>query len=107
MLNGLWSGRFEAMGKSGAGVAVFVGGKILGGDSAFIWSGTYQEQGEKLTTDIHVKRYDLSMESIFGVNEYNLHVDAKIEGDKITGTGTSPALHGIKLNVTLIKRVGV
>jgi hypothetical protein len=106
MLSGLWSAQFEAQGNKGAGVAVFVGGKIFGGDSAFIWSGTFQEQGDRLIGDVHVKNFEPSIQSVFGVNEYDLHIEGKIQGDKVTGVGTSPSLPGAELNMTLTKRVG-
>ena len=105
MLSGLWTAQFEVTGRRGAGVAVFAGRKVLGGDSGFVWSGAYQEQGDALKADVHVKNFEPSVPSVLGPGEYDLHIDGKIQGDRITGTGTSAALGGTKLNVTLIKRV--
>jgi hypothetical protein len=41
---------------------------------------------------------------MFPATEYDMHIEGKVQGDKITGIGTSPALPGVKLNVTLTKR---
>jgi hypothetical protein len=107
MMDGLWSAQFEAMGNRGSGVAVFISGKVLGGDSGFMWSGTFQESGDSLKAAVHVKNFEPSIQSVFGVNEYDLRIEGKIQGDRITGIGTSPSMGGAKLNVTLIKREGL
>ena len=107
MVDGLWSAQFEAMGKRGSGVAVLVSGKVLGGDSGFIWSGFFQESGDSLKADVHVKNFEPSVPAIFGAKEYDLHIEGKIQGDMVTGVGTSPSIGGAKLNVTLIKREGL
>jgi hypothetical protein len=107
MISGLWNAQIDAHGNKAGGVAVFVNGKVLGGDSAFIWSGTLQESGDSFKAAVHVKQYDQTVQSIFGIAEYDMHIDGRIQGDRITGTGTSPSLGPTKLTVTLIKRADV
>jgi T3SS negative regulator,GrlR len=107
MVNGLWSAQLSAGGNKAGGVAFFVNGKVFGGDTAFIWSGTFQEAGDSFKATVHVKQYDRTVASLFGAAEYDIHIDAKIQGDRITGTGTSPSLGGTKLNVALTKQVNV
>jgi autotransporter translocation and assembly factor TamB len=109
MVSGLWTVQFEAMGNRGAGVAVFTNGKVLGGDSGFTYTGTFQEAGDSLKADIWVKNFERSVPSLVGANEYDLHIEGKLQGDRATGTATSTsaALRGNKINFTLIKREGM
>lgn len=42
MIDGFWTVKFK--GVQGGGVAVFSKGKILGGDSGYTYTGTYEEK---------------------------------------------------------------
>ncbi len=50
----------------GAGVITLVGGQLFGGDSAFLYKGTYTERGNTLTAQVQVNRYAAGMGSVMG-----------------------------------------
>lgn len=56
-MNGLWVAHFNAGPAHGNGLAVFRAGEILGGDLAHTWTGTYQEEGNRLYARIRVSPY--------------------------------------------------
>ncbi len=53
-MKGLWIAHFNAGAAHGNGIAVFRDGEILGGDFAHVWTGTYEEEGERLYARIRV-----------------------------------------------------
>ncbi|HEX4068268.1 MAG TPA: GrlR family regulatory protein [Acidobacteriaceae bacterium] len=56
-MNGLWVAHFNAGPAHGNGLAVFRSGEILGGDLAHTWTGTYQEEGDRLYARVRVAPY--------------------------------------------------
>jgi len=56
-MNGLWIAHFDAGAAHGNGLAVFREGEVLGGDFAHTWTGTYEEEGQKLYARIRVAPY--------------------------------------------------
>jgi len=42
MVEGFWIVQYEGAQGNGGGVAVFMRGRVLGGDTGFIYTGTYQ-----------------------------------------------------------------
>jgi hypothetical protein len=56
-MNGLWIAHFNAGPAHGNGLAVFRSGEILGGDLAHTWTGTYQEEGDRLYARVRVAPY--------------------------------------------------
>ena len=78
MLEGLWISRFvvpapEPLGILN-GVVVIETGRILGGDSGFLYIGEIGEKsGDEWPVSVRIKRHDERVESIFGdVDDYIL-----------------------------------
>jgi len=80
MVNGLWTMKIQAnTGKTAFGVAVFADGKILGGDSAYYYAGTYSVRGEMLTGEVKATSYSGVISSLFGSPAGIIKVKGKIE----------------------------
>lgn len=78
MLEGLWVTRFEAPSAESHdilnGVVVIETGRILGGDSGFLYLGEIAEKsGDVWPVSVRIKRHDERVQSIFGdVDDYVL-----------------------------------
>src|SRR5436309_114678 len=77
MLEALWSVEFVSnVQGTGAGVAVLETGRILGGDTSFIYIGSYKTKNDKVIADIKVTNYRGVPSSVFGpIKEFNLHLE--------------------------------
>jgi len=60
-MEGFWTVQFQGVQGMGAGVITLVGGQLFGGDSSFLYKGTYAEQGNTLTAQVQVNRYAAGM----------------------------------------------
>lgn len=104
-IDGLWTAKIQAGGSSTSGVMVFANGRVLGGDSGFMWTGTFKVSGGSVKADIYVKNYDPRIPPrLFGVTEYDVSMYGVIKGDLISATGSSPAYRGVNVSLVLTKR---
>ncbi len=77
MLEALWSVEFVSnVQGAGAGVAVFETGRILGGDFAFTYIGSYKTKNDKIVAEIKVTNFRGEPHSVFGpIKEFNLYLE--------------------------------
>ena len=61
MIEGLWIVQYHGPPGTGGGVVVFVKGQVLGGDSGFTYSGSYDLTGELFKAKVEVQNFDPSM----------------------------------------------
>jgi len=92
MLEALWSVEFGSnVGGFGAGVAVFETGRVLGGDSAFMYVGSYRTENGVVYSDIRITKYNnlSDMQSIFGpLTSFSLKVSGKADAKEMVLTGS-------------------
>jgi hypothetical protein len=89
-MEGLWSVRFGANGSEVVyGVAVFVGDRILGGDAAFYWVGTYNRSIEdQASVTIEARSHSgLPVRNIFGqlTKSYSIELTAFVSPNPPVG----------------------
>jgi T3SS negative regulator,GrlR len=90
MVEGFWLLQFEALQGNGAGVVVFVKGKVFGGDNQTTYVGDYHEEGGTLSARVFIHNYVPGVASIIGVEgDYLLDVKGTVEGDVISAVGTA------------------
>lgn len=66
-IEGLWVVQFRSNSMDmGTGVAVFVDGKIHGGDASYYYTGEYSENENKMNAELLVERYGEGSD-IFGL----------------------------------------
>ena len=92
--------------RDGAGVITLIGGQAFGGDSGFLYTGTYTQQGNALTARVHVKQYVAGIANVMGRNEFDLELAGTLQGNIITATGRIPGT-SLHLNGTLTKQAGL
>lgn len=87
MIEGLWILQILPPPVTSGGVAVFVNGKIFGGDNGFSWVGTYAISGNLIKGRVHVHNFDPEIQSVLGVpGDYDMHFSGNLEADVIIGT---------------------
>ncbi len=104
MIDGFWIVYAQSKHGNAGGVAVFMRGKIYGGDSGFYYVGTYE--GDKIVkARIAVRNFDSSIPNILGVaKDYELHVTATVDGDTMKGTAVVPGVPSESMSVRLVRK---
>src|SRR5258708_22281404 len=101
MRRGLYKVHFRTQLGSGAGVVVLDNGKILGGDSAMYYVGTYQESGNQFTAVLETRFHTSSMGSVLGVPNARLDIQGTSTGDTATLSGTTPSNPSVRFGAKL------
>jgi T3SS negative regulator,GrlR len=103
MVEGFWIVQYEGMQGNGGGVVMFMKGKVLGGDTGYTYTGSYQTQGQSLKAQVLVRNFLPNVPNVTGVvGDFELTIDGKLEGDVIRASGsvTSAQTAGIALKLT-------
>jgi hypothetical protein len=107
-LDGLWTAEFgSTTGISGGGVVIFTGSKILGGDGAYYYEGSFRLDGMKITADVTAHPFDSRSSSIFSTTgrPLKLGLVGDIVGNTILAQGTLQSSPIATIGVKLTKRV--
>jgi hypothetical protein len=108
MQDGPYQADFSTPAGAGAGVAFKIGEQIVGGDSAFAWSGSVSINGSSVSAQLHIVRHSNMAPGLFGpANNFNANFTGTLSGNVATLTGTSPAAPGITLRVRLSPIAGL
>ena len=87
-MDGFYSVHFTAGNGVGDGVVVLLKGKIYGGDSGYVYTGTYTQDGHSLRADVQVQQVVPGIPSVFGgFGNLTLSLSGKRTGDAIEGSG--------------------
>jgi hypothetical protein len=57
MVEGFWIVQYEGVAGNGGGVAVFIKGRVFGGDSGFVYTGTYNADEKSIAAKISVRNF--------------------------------------------------
>lgn len=108
MIDGFWLVHAERQGGSAGGVAVFINGKIFGGDSGFYYLGTYQEKDGIVKARVAVHNFDPAVLNIMGqATDYELSVSGVFKDDAITGTAVIPGIPNQSMSVRLTRKANL
>ncbi len=79
MIEALYGIEFQSsMEDGGYGVVVLETGRILGGDSSFVFVGDYNVKNNIVRANVKCTNYRKSLQSIFGdIDEFNLHLEGR------------------------------
>lgn len=89
-MEGFWLVQFQGVQGFGGGAVTLVKGKVFGGDSGFLYAGSFTDQGGTLSAKIHVKRYFPGAPSVMGRDEFDLELAGTLQGNTIMAKGTVP-----------------
>jgi len=102
-MEGFWTVQFTGIQGWGAGVLTVVGGQLFGGDSSFLYTGTYQQNGNSITAHVHVKRFAPGLPNVMGREEFDLELAATLQGNTAKATAKIPGTQ-LQLVGTLTKQ---
>jgi hypothetical protein len=102
-VEGFYTVHFVGVQGWGTGVVVYIGGRVLGGDSVAIFTGTYDLQGDAVTVRLHVKQISPDLMGVMGRSEYDLDLAGTREGDTVNLSGNIPGTD-LRLKATLKKQ---
>ncbi len=104
MFEGVWIVQFHGPRGYGGGVVVLANGKVYGGDSGFIWTGSYSEKAGVLTANAKVKHFDTAIPSVMGIaGDFDLVIEGTLKGEVIAGTASLARMPGARMSVRLTK----
>ncbi len=98
--NGLYVARFTTPLGSGAGVLVLNDGRLRGGDSAIVYTGTYSQDANKFTAEVSTKRHTAGLNSVFGVDAITISLTGTSSDTTASCTGSAA---GVSFKAELIR----
>jgi hypothetical protein len=102
-MEGFYTVQFQGVEGWGDGVVTLIGGRVFGGDSGFLYGGTYQQDGGTLKAMVHVKRYVQGIPNVMGRDEFDLSITATQNGSHtLIANGTIPGTP-LRLTGTMTK----
>jgi len=105
MVEGFWIVQYEGMRGAGGGVAMFIKGKVFGGDTGYLYTGSYEVRGDFVRAHVHVRNFLPDVPSVLGVvGDFELNIEGKIEGEVIRAAGSVASAKAIGLALKLTKR---
>lgn len=106
MLEALYGAEFSSnRGAMGYGFVVVETGRILGGDSSFVYVGNYEVENGTLKAGIQCTNDRHQLESIFGnIDTFNLQVEGKPEHNEFTLKGYVVENPALTITVKLTRR---
>lgn len=89
-MEGFWTVQFSGVDGFGFGTVTLAGGHIFGGDSGFIYTGTYTAQNGVLKAHVHVRRGAAGAQSVMGRDQFDLELTGALQGNSIAANGSIP-----------------
>jgi len=106
MLEALWGLEFASNKNDGGyGVVVLETGRILGGDSSFVFVGSYEVKNEKVYAKVKCTNDRKLLQSVFGdINEFNLELEGIPSHDEFILQGHMIENPSMKIGIKLTRR---
>lgn len=103
--DGLYEVFFHTVHGKGSGVIYATGGKLRGGNSAFIFSGNYQNKPDAISVHISSRRFnpDPAIPSLFGLEGVTLSLTGHANGDTVVFEGAALQKPGLQFKAQLTR----
>lgn len=108
MLEGLWIVQYEGTQGEGAGVVVFVQGRVLGGDLGYTYEGNYVIKDNWIAASVRVANFLPNIASVLGtVGDFDLELKAPIKERIIHATMSVVGRPGMSIVAKLTKKANL
>jgi len=106
MIEALWGIEFISnMNDGGYGVVVLETDRILGGDSSFVFVGSYEVKSGIVYADVKCTNDRETLQSVFGnIKEFNLHLEGKLAHDEFILQGHMIENPSMEIGIKLTRR---
>jgi len=110
MYNGLWTVEFISINnRFGKGVIVLSGnpsnGRLLGGDSAYYYSGHYNIINNIISANVIIIKYNPVGTSVFGdLDSFNLSINGEIDKLHFSAVGTISNMPHLQIKIIANKK---
>lgn len=106
MYEGLWIVQYAGMEGKDAGVVVLTGGRVLGGDNAFTYLGTYSETENGIRASVTVENFNPQVGNVLGIKgNFQLELRAiQTASGVMEGNGSTPQAPGFGLKMKLTRK---
>jgi hypothetical protein len=103
-VQGLYKVEFHTVHGSGRGVIYANQGKLLGGNSAFAFIGSYHDAGDEILVEVSTQRHndDPSYRPLFGTDQITLNLKGKQQGERFHFEGGTAQVPGVAFRSTMI-----
>jgi hypothetical protein len=100
---GLYEVRFHTVHGIGTGVIYASNGKLRGGNSAFVFVGSYHPKDGGIAVKVSTRRFntDPAHDGLFGLEGVTLALNGRGEGDSYDFEGTALQLPGVHFKASL------
>ena len=104
MVEGFWIVQYEGINGNGGGVVFFMKGHVLGGDTGFIYTGSYTTDEKNLSARIFVRNFLPEVPNVLGVKgDFELALQGVADGGVIKASATLVNQQGAGILVKLTK----
>ncbi|MFH1595672.1 MAG: GrlR family regulatory protein [Pseudomonadota bacterium] len=99
--NGLWTVEFiSTINRTGKGVLVLYNRRLLGGDSAYYYSGNYEINKNKISGNLIVIRYEPIGISVFGdIDSFKLSFSGEVNNLHFSAVANIPNMPQLKIRI--------
>lgn len=105
MVEGFWIVQYAGMQGNGGGVALFIKGRVFGGDTGYTYLGAYTTQGQAIRARVSVRNFIAGIPSVIGIaGDFELSIEGTVEGDTIRATGSLVGVQRSGIALKLSKR---
>jgi hypothetical protein len=105
MVEGFWIVQYEGIKGNGGGVVVFMKGRVLGGDTGFIYTGTYRTDEQTISAQIAVRNFLPEVPNVLGVDgDFELALQGVVAGEVIKASASlvNKGGSGVALKLTKV-----
>jgi hypothetical protein len=102
LADGKYSAWFRTPNGDGTAIVTLMGGTISGGDSFFEYSGSYEQNGDRLIATVRTRRLCDGPPSVFGMDEVVLKLVGRCRGEMAVCAGAAEEAAGMRVEVTLM-----
>ncbi|QUS40632.1 hypothetical protein RPMA_18675 [Tardiphaga alba] len=105
MEEGLYEVFFHTVHGKGSGVIYAIAGKLRGGNSAFTFSGNYQNKPDAISVRVSSRRFnpDPEIPSLFGLEGVTLSLTGHASGDTVNFEGAALQKPGVLFTAQLTR----
>lgn len=90
----------SSLGGGGEGLAVIKSGAVNGGDSGYLYQGTLNVSGDKVSGTLQIRRWNRTAVSVFGpLDQFELQLSGVVNDSSFTVTGGISNQPGLTITI--------